>query len=135
MSRKTKRTAKQASYPFFLGNDFPRTETSLDINPDWSYGDGCNAGKAGAYDFIRYLCDSKACGGDLQLIALGLAKLPLTNGIRGFTVGFFSTMDDLLRDAYANDSVKGKVKSDIENRHLNNAELSPLSFRERGGEA
>jgi len=65
--------------------------------PEADYLEACTYGKNSAIEFIQYLVITEFMGGDLQAIALGIDKQK--ENTHGFIVGFFSTLEQVIRDA------------------------------------
>ncbi len=109
--------------PFFF-KGYENGNLKLNINNDMDYGVACNCGKAGLYDFIKCM-PTESDGGSLQSVVLALAGMDINNeAVRGFIVGIFSTLEELLRGHYANDEVRGRIEAN----NLNNPLTSPLNF-------
>ena len=62
-----------------------------------NYRKACHTGKAAALEFTQYLTYSPYIGGDLQSIVFAISSHPEPDAIRGFTVGFFSTLEQVIR--------------------------------------
>ncbi|WP_044412721.1 hypothetical protein [Thiomicrospira microaerophila] len=106
-------------------------EAVISLDSSWSYNQACNQGKAEAYSLIRYQTEHTQQAGLLQDYVLGLMNQANSDSdaVQGFTVGLFSELDALIRQAYCNTNCLEQIK---ENR-FDDASASPLSYR--GGEA
>ena len=70
---------------------------SLNIPVEEDYRKDCNAGSAAAMEYVQFLAHSSYIGGELQHLVLAISAHPEPDAIRGFTVGFFSTLEQVIR--------------------------------------
>ncbi|QKI89216.1 hypothetical protein [Thiomicrorhabdus xiamenensis] len=100
-----------ANRPFF-SNCYKNGKLQLNIDPCLDYCQANKVGKAGVYDYVRYLCESDYTGGNLQGIAYAFTdKDTLNDAEKGFLVGFFSTLEGLIRNSYAHPQVRESITS------------------------
>ena len=70
---------------------------NLNIPVEEDYRKDCNAGSAAALEFTQYLTYSPYAGGELQHLVFAISAHPEPDAIRGFTIGFFSTLEQVIR--------------------------------------
>lgn len=104
------------NYPSFMPG-YKAGELQINLDLTLTFSDACKTGKAGAYDFIRYLNENEFLGGDLQSVVLALADQPKSEALNGFIIGMFSEFEILLRQAY--DTQQKKQSNPLTNTKAN----------------